>query len=151
VEQPIPCVVKTVLSPISRCITSTYCSLSLSWNCEFGLFNFQLPSSYNHQSSGLEGRNGNPTPTIKISKLISTCNNLKQTQLQNVGSHPGLSGSPGSWVDRVLPSHCTGRSFNKPGPVQPPGRSVSGSTHRAGPGLITMLSTLATSIRQTTT
>jgi hypothetical protein len=33
----------------------------------------------------------------------------------------------------VLQGCCTGRSFNKPRPVQPPG---PGSTCRAGPGLI---------------
>ena len=36
---------------------------------------------------------------------------------------------------------CHSRSFIKPGPVQPPGRPGPGSTRRAGPGLITMLST----------
>jgi hypothetical protein len=27
-----------------------------------------------------------------------------------------------SWVDRVLPGHCIGWSFNKPRLVEPPGR-----------------------------
>jgi hypothetical protein len=37
-----------------------------------------------------------------------------------------------------LSGRCTGRSFNKPEPVQTPGRPGPGSTRRAGPGLITM-------------
>jgi len=41
------------------------------------LFNLQFPLSYSQQSLGLEGRNGNPTPTLKISKPRSTCNHLK--------------------------------------------------------------------------
>ena len=41
-------------------------------------------------------------------------------------------------VARVLPGHCALRSFDKPEPVQLPG---SGSTCRAGPGLITMVTT----------
>jgi hypothetical protein len=46
----------------------------------------------------------------------------------------------GSWVDPPgQPGRCTGRSFDKPRPVQPPGRSSPGSTRRAGLGLITML------------
>ena len=144
-EQPNPYAVKTVLSLISRCTTSTCClSLSLSWNCEFGPFNFQF--HYSHQSSELEGRKGNPTPTIKISIPRSTWNHLKQTQLHN-SKTPGLirvrPSRPGHGstrrVDRVLPGHCTGRSLDKPKPVQPPGRPVPGSTRRAGPGLITML------------
>jgi len=61
-------------------------------------------------------------------------------------SHPGLArvcqGHPGHGltrrVERFLPGRCTGRSFDKPGPVQPPGRPGPGSTRRAGPGLITM-------------
>jgi hypothetical protein len=61
-------------------------------------------------------------------------------------SHPGLTrvcpGHPGHGltrrVGRVLPGRCTGRSFDKLGPVQPPGRPGPGSTRRAGPGLITM-------------
>jgi hypothetical protein len=36
-----------------------------------------------------------------------------------IGSRSGL---PGSWVDQVLPGCCPGRSFIKPGPVQPLGR-----------------------------
>jgi hypothetical protein len=65
-------------------------------------------------------------------------------------SHPGLvrvcPGHPGHGltrrVDRVLPGRCTGRSFDKPEPVQPPGRPGPGSTRRAGPGLITINGTL---------
>jgi hypothetical protein len=73
---------------------------------------------------------------LKIFKPRSTCNynHLKRIQLQNVGSR---SGSPESWVDRVLPGRCTGRSFNKPEPVQPPGWLGPGSTCRAGLCLIT--------------
>lgn len=59
---------------------------------------------------------------------------------------PGLirvcPGRPGHgstrWVDWVLPGHCTGWSFDKPEPVQPPGQPVSGLTRRSSPGLITM-------------
>jgi len=39
-------------------------------------------------------------------------------------------------VDWVWPGRSTGRSFGKPGPVQPPS---FGSTCRAYPGLITMV------------
>ena len=44
---------------------------------------------------------------------------------------PGLA-----WVDRVWLGHCTGWSFDKPGPVQPQGPA---SIRRADPGLITMV------------
>jgi hypothetical protein len=62
-------------------------------------------------------------------------------------SHPGLvrvcPGHTGHGlthrVDRVLPGRCTGRSFDKPEPVQPPGRPGPETTRRAGPGLITMV------------
>ena len=38
---------------------------------------------------------------------------------------PGRPGHGSTrWVDRVLPSCCTSRSFNKPEPVQVPGRPV---------------------------
>ena len=145
-EQPISCAVKTVLSPITRYTTSA-CCLSLSpETVSLVPFNLQFPSSYSHQSSGLEEKNENPTPTIKISIPKSTCNHLKQTQLHN-SKMPGLirvrPGHPGHGstrrVDRVLPGHCNGRSFNKLEPVQPPGRPVPGSTRRASPGLITMV------------
>ena len=70
---------------------------------------------------------------------------------------------PGSRVDPMgkpgWPGCCTGRSFDKPGLIQPPGRPARSpevgravattglllnpnrSSHRAGPGLITMVQT----------
>jgi len=129
VEQPIPFAVKTVLSLISHAPLLPVASLSPE-TVSLVPFNFQFPSSYSHQLWGLEGRNGNPTPTIKISKPRLTCNHLKQTELQNTGSHPGRPGHGSTrWVDRVLPGHCTSRSFDKPGLVLPPERLVFGSTY----------------------
>ena len=44
-------------------------SLSLSpGSVSLVSFNLQFSSSYSHQLSGLEGKNGNPTPILKISK-----------------------------------------------------------------------------------
>jgi hypothetical protein len=56
---------------------------------------------------------------------------------KNIESHPGLGLT--RRVDRVWLGRCTDRSFDKPGPVQPPDRPGPGSTRRAGPGLITMI------------
>jgi hypothetical protein len=39
---------------------------------------------------------------------------------KNIGSRPGSPGLPGHGSTGVLPGCCTGRFFNKPGPVQPP-------------------------------
>jgi len=59
------------------------------------------------------------------------------------GSRPGRPGHGLTrWVDRVWLDHCTDRYFDKPGPVQPPGRPGPGSTRRAGSSLITMLRTI---------
>jgi hypothetical protein len=64
----------------------------------------------------------------------------KTTFEKKIGSRLGSAWSPGSWVDHVLPG-CAGRSFNKLGPVQPPGRLGSKLTWQAGPGLITVTMT----------
>ena len=61
-------------------------------------------------------------------------------RLAIISSRPN---SKTSGLVRVHPGHCTGWSFNKPGPVQPPGRPVPRSTRRAGPGLITMMKTIS--------
>ena len=42
-------------------------------------------------------------------------------------------------VDRVWPFFWASRFLTLPGPVQPPGRPGPGSTHRAGPSLITVI------------
>ena len=44
-------------------------------------------------------------------------------------------------VDRVWPSSCTGRSFDKPGPIQSLGQLDSRSTRWTDPGLITIIKT----------
>ena len=49
-------------------------------------FNLQFFSSYSHQLSGLEGKNGNPTPILKISKPRS---NSKTPGLARVARVPG--------------------------------------------------------------
>jgi hypothetical protein len=63
----------------------------------------------------------------------------RKTTFEKKKTTGSRSGSPGHGstrrVDRVWPGRCTGRSFNKPGPVQPP---TPGSTRRAGSSLITM-------------
>jgi hypothetical protein len=60
---------------------------------------------------------------------------------KNIGSHLGHPGHGLTcWVNSVWPSHCTGRSFDKPRPVQPLGQPGPGSTCRAVPGLKTMIS-----------
>jgi hypothetical protein len=46
-------------------------------------------------------------------------------------------------IDWVWPGQCTGWSFNKLGPVQPPGQLGPRSTCRAGPGLITIVKRIA--------
>jgi hypothetical protein len=50
-----------------------------------------------------------------------------------------IESRPGLGLTRVWLGRCTDRSFNKPGPVQPPDQSGPESTRRAGPGLITMI------------
>jgi hypothetical protein len=57
---------------------------------------------------------------------------------KNIGCRPGHRLT--CRVNRVWPSHCTGRSCEKPGPVQLLGQSGPGSTYRVGPNLITMVS-----------
>jgi hypothetical protein len=58
---------------------------------------------------------------------------------KKTGSRPGHPGSGLTRrVARVWPGCCHSQSFIKPGPVQSPGRSGPGLTHRAGPGLITV-------------
>jgi hypothetical protein len=103
-------------------------SLSLSWNYEFGPFNLQF--HYSHQSSELEGRKGNPTPTIKISIPRSTWNHLKQTQLHNsktpglIRVRPGRPGFAGSLHWPVFGQTWTGPATGSAGSrVNPPGRS----------------------------
>jgi hypothetical protein len=63
---------------------------------------------------------------------------LKKKKKKKTGSRSGSSGLTHR-VARVWPGCCHSRSFIKPGPVQPLGRSGPGSTRRAGPGLITVL------------
>jgi hypothetical protein len=59
------------------------------------------------------------------------------------GSRPGRPGHGLTHrVDQVWPGHCTDRYFDKPGPVQPPGRQGPRSTRQADSGLITMLQTI---------
>jgi len=88
-------------------------------------FNLQFSSSYSHQLSGLEGKNGNPTPILKISKPRS---NSKTSSLARV-----CLGRPGSLstrrVDRVSPGQLPGEFLLRPRPgsagsqVDPPGQS----------------------------
>ena len=49
---------------------------------------------------------------------------------KKLGSHPGHGLT--CQVDRVWPGRCTGQSFDKTGPVQPPSQSGPEPTHRAG-------------------
>ena len=89
-----------------------------------------------------EAKQGKASRTPNPDRLAN-CNHLKRIQLQNAGSRPNLPCRPGHGstrgVDRVLSGRCTGQSFNKLEPVQPPSL---GSTHQAGPSLITMCETL---------
>ena len=57
-------------------------------------------------------------------------------ELREIGSQPGLPGSPG--FDRVLPGQFPNGFLLRPGPVPGPGQPGPGSTGRAGPGFKTM-------------
>jgi hypothetical protein len=125
-------VIKLVVLVLLPCL-----SLSLSpESVSLVSFNLQFFSSYSHQLSGLEGKNGNPTPILKISKPRS---NSKTPGLARVPGRPAGStefhraNSPAGFY--LNPD----RSQTRVGPVPDPGRTGPGSTRRAGPGFKTML------------
>jgi hypothetical protein len=75
-------VIKLVVLVLLPCL-----SLSLSpESVSLVSFNLQFFSSYSHQLSGLEEKNGNPTPILKISKPRS---NSKTPGLARVARVPG--------------------------------------------------------------
>ena len=56
-----------------------------------------------------------------------------------IGSHPGLTGWPGSRVGRVFPGQFPSGFLPPPGSVPGPSRPGPGSTSQAGPGFKTLV------------
>jgi hypothetical protein len=117
---------------------------SITFLLSFGLGcrNSELQAmSLRSQSPGLVPQQGRLWGSLCLEGLEAA--RKIQTKIRSQichGESPGYRlGLPGSWVDQVWPGRCIGRSFDKPEPVQPPGRPGPGSTRRAGPGLITMI------------
>ena len=117
-----------------RCITGSRAHelCDWIWNCFYllSLSAILHPSSFICIILTLKGQNERRRfPAVYIQKN------------KEVGSQPGLSGSPGFRVDRVSPGQLLGGFLLRPGPVPGPGQPGPGSTRRAGPGFKTMVYT----------